>query len=715
LLCWRIFFFFCLSYCFSPSGFSPGSPGGIAYKSGATATERRREKKKMQSLMSKVAAVGRQYAANLKALLTIPPFSESMAGVIILFTFLNSMATSIWMFNAWTPFIFLLFNGSNVAVGIISGVNGLSELIFAMISGHVADKVWGPSRTLIFAVRLGILNLCIVMIAIWTCKRWLLIVAQVFEGCYMGLSFTCIESVFAQCLHTGERDRLYSVKFSMESSGPIVGLVSSIVLYLVVGDKWTTRVLQVVMTCGLLLHLTSMLIFTYLFKPLPSHLDEQREAAATDVAITAGDGCNAVDKDNAGTSSRLDDMEEKRVADTLGENDEQLSPSMLVQNNNNTQLMNCARTSIIQSTIHQAPRVMFSPYEPSVCTARNGDGVAAAAAPGGGGGDTTLSVHEQASTMGYDMDNDGSTAHTPTGGAGQQQGHGNVDLNNIPPGAHVEYVDHELEEATGWRRVIMKLLPLRIYPIAIVVCDMVLVIGSGMTTQYFSLFMMSVYHVSPAAIAALNLCNSVVIAFVAIISGAMGKRYGRIRAIIPPKMAGSLLLLYMALAQRTKYGPRFWMCVTYVFRNAFMNCSAGLSRALIMDLVPKERHSRWNALESVQSAGWSGTAILGGVMADHLGYGAAFIFTFFFHFFSTSALLPFAVRNDSRLPQPVLVYDNAPSSSSGAAAASQSSGGAAKSVSDAKDERSEVVVAELTVENLTKIASCVSLHRESDD
>ncbi|KPI87073.1 hypothetical protein ABL78_3835 [Leptomonas seymouri] len=625
------------------------------------------------------------------------------------------MATSIWMFNAWTPFVFLLFNGSNVAVGIVSGVNGLSELIFAMISGHVADKIWGPSRTLVFAVRFGIINLCIVMVAVWSSKQWLLIVAQVFEGCYMGLSFTCIESVFAQCLRTGERDRLYSVKFSMESSGPIVGLISSIILYLAVGDQWTTWVLQIVMTCGLLLHLISMLIFSYLFKPLPSHLDEQRESAATDVAITAfASGVDHDGRSDESSPSLHYDVEEKRVRDMVSENEEELSPNALMPNVN-TELINCARTSIIQSTIRMAPRPMLHAYEPSVCTARNDDDLAA----GEAGELTAHSAIERSSTVLYGMEYDGSTPCSPTQG-GLKQAHGTVDLNNIPSGARVEYVDQELEEATGLRRFIMKRLPLRIYPLVVVLCDMVLVIGSGMTTQYFSLFMMKVYHVSPAAIAALNLCIAIVIAFMAIMSGMIGKRYGRVRAMIPPKMIGALLLLYMACCQRTKYGPRSWMCVVYVFRNAFMNCSAGLSRALIMDLVPKERHSRWNALESVQSAGWSGTAILGGIMADRLGYGAAFIFTFFFHFFSTSALMPFALRNDSRLPQPVLVYGNGHASSSppcvrNAADKSSSPGTLPSSVGGQGGAAQQVMVAELTAENVRKIASCVSLHREGGE
>lgn len=52
----------------------------------------------------------------------------------------------------------------------------------------------------------------------------------------------------------------------------------------------------------------------------------------------------------------------------------------------------------------------------------------------------------------------------------------------------------------------------------------------------------------------------------------------------------------------------------------------------------------------MQSAGWSGTAFLGGFLADSFGYGAAFIFTFFFHITACCMLLPLTARNDARLP-----------------------------------------------------------------
>lgn len=221
----------------------------------------------------------------------------------------------------------------------------------------------------------------------------------------------------------------------------------------------------------------------------------------------------------------------------------------------------------------------------------------------------------------------------------------------------VRIVDTELENARGLRRTIMECIPFNRYPLVVALADIVITVGSGMTTQYFTLFMMILYGIAPAQMALLNLCTSCMISVLAIVNGIVGRRYGRARAIIPPKTIGAFVLLWMALARGSSYAPTWLMCIAFVVRMACMNCSAGLSRALIMDIVPETSRGRWNAIESIQSAGWSGTALIGGYLADHWGYGAAFIITFFFHIAGISMFLPLIVRNDTKLPVEVIEDD----------------------------------------------------------
>lgn len=620
-----------------------------------------------------------------QAIFVIPPFSESMAGVIVLFVFLNSIATSMWMHEAWTPFIYQLFNKSNKYVGFMAAANGVSELVCALISGHVADRVWGPSRTLSFAVRFGLVNLCVVLTAVWVEKAWLLVIAQCFEGCYMGFSFTCVESVFAQCLRNGERDRLYSVKYSCESAGPIAGLVLSILLYAYLGNDWSVGILRGIMTFGVMVHIVSMILFLYLFVPLPSHLDRSGDAV--------------VISDDTPTQKLGDYLaEEHRISDGVEVEEEVLSPAYVVSRRC-TELFNRARTSLLAAYAMYPP--VTSRYEPSVCTAQDGDNGSLTR-----GGRTYEPRDALFSATENDADRVSVRSTIEREETTDFTSPPAVDVDNVPAGMKVVYVDPEYDESSSCRRQAMDCIPLRSYPFIVAACDIVTVVGSGMTTQYFSLFMLDVYDVSPVTLAFLKLGNAFIIAFMAILTGYFGQRFGRVRSIIPPKLVGSFILLWMALTKNTKYGPKSLMCIAFMLRNAFMNCSAGLSRALIMDLVPEKNHGRWNAIESVQSAGWSGTALIGGFLADKWGYGSAFILTFGFHISATSAMLPLTIRNDARLPYPIYVKTEE------AAAAAAEGTDEKYNPSTPDDAPTEVV--SLTAENLRKITSCVSVTQIAD-
>ena len=47
----------------------------------------------------------------------------------------------------------------------------------------------------------------------------------------------------------------------------------------------------------------------------------------------------------------------------------------------------------------------------------------------------------------------------------------------------------------------------------------------------------------------------------------------------------------------------------------------------MMDYVPKGQRARWRALESVTELNWCGSALVGGILADHYGYASTFLLT----------------------------------------------------------------------------------------
>ncbi|KAF8277005.1 hypothetical protein TcBrA4_0124110 [Trypanosoma cruzi] len=469
-------------------------------------------------------------------------------GLIIFYVFMNSLSTSIWMRNAWTPLIYQVFGNSNLYVGFMAALNGTSQMLCAILGGHLSDKVLGPSLTLISALRFGTFSLLFNLVSVWISNVYILMVAQVLYGSYLGVSITSVESVFAQCIKHGERDRVYGVKFSFESSGPVGGLVITLILFALFGNAWRVEVLRWVITAGIVLHVTSIQVFLAFFRPLPSHADGNPDNACT---------------------------VEASEMDAPGEYEKEESRS---------------------------PHIDEEIY---VCTAE----VVATSVPG--------------------------TPETTKPKADRQ----------FPNASQLESSVEERNKKRGFLTLIT--IPLEKYPYVVALADLVVTVGSGMTTQYFPLFMMNIYFISPMGLSTLGLLIALLISLLAIVNSHLGSKIGRARAIFLPKLMGTFILLYMALARGTSVGPKWLMCIAYVLRMSLMNSTLALSRALIMDFVSEKRRGMWSAVESIQTASWSGTALVGGYVADKLGYGAAFIVTFGFHLTACTMLLPCTVKNDT--------------------------------------------------------------------
>ena len=67
---------------------------------------------------------------------------------------------------------------------------------------------------------------------------------------------------------------------------------------------------------------------------------------------------------------------------------------------------------------------------------------------------------------------------------------------------------------------------------------------------------------------------------------------------------------------------------------------AGLTKSILNEHVPVDQRARWNLFALLSATGWSGTAFLGGVLADKIGYRRTFCITLGFHAASCVCLLP---------------------------------------------------------------------------
>ena len=170
---------------------------------------------------------------------------------------------------------------------------------------------------------------------------------------------------------------------------------------------------------------------------------------------------------------------------------------------------------------------------------------------------------------------------------------------------------------------------------AVVACsDLISAMASGMTIKFFPLYFWRRLHLSPIAVNAVVMAGPMGISVLAIAMQKLSKRIGRVQTTLLTKFIGVSLLVAIALLDDALY---FWIIPLYLVRTWVMNCTSGLTKSILNDYVSKKRRAKWNGLESVNIFSWSGSAALGGVLIDTIGYRGTFLITAAMQ--GTSALL----------------------------------------------------------------------------
>jgi MFS family permease len=207
------------------------------------------------------------------------------------------------------------------------------------------------------------------------------------------------------------------------------------------------------------------------------------------------------------------------------------------------------------------------------------------------------------------------------------------------------------------------LIPQRWVPRCLVLKDMAVCLGSGMTVMYISLYLIDDYGVSPVGLQGIFMgCSAASVLFSQIVGAVVGDsgkfatadgkpRFNRIRVMMVPYAFAVFGIFYLAFAHGRAAIAALIFAI-YVVRSAAINCSSGLSRAVLMDLVPAKNRAKWNIFESVASVSWAGSAIIGGAIADHWDYQATFLITACLHAVAL-LVLALACFNRDRPPEEI--------------------------------------------------------------
>jgi len=173
------------------------------------------------------------------------------------FNFLFTLSSGVWARAVLSGFLYELMDQSNTLVGICEAIQGVANLLSAIPAGILADR-WRRDRVLWIAIVLGLAGasgLFLLFFQSWGLSKWtryyLLCTALGFWGMFIGVSFTVIETIFADSVSADNRSQITTHKRSLYMFGSVAGPITAICLFIWQGDTWTLRELGIVGCSGI--------------------------------------------------------------------------------------------------------------------------------------------------------------------------------------------------------------------------------------------------------------------------------------------------------------------------------------------------------------------------------------------------------------------------------------------------------------------------------
>lgn len=154
------------------------------------------------------------------------------------------------------------------------------------------------------------------------------------------------------------------------------------------------------------------------------------------------------------------------------------------------------------------------------------------------------------------------------------------------------------------------------------ISDLITCIGAGMTIKYFNLYWKNKWLMSPTEVLAIAAFQPLSIAIFIKLLEKPAERLGRAQASLFCFFTGVFAFIVLAETENMFIALAF-----YFIRSGMANAVYPLNKSIMFDFTPSSQRGRWNAVETLSGSVWSGSAFIGGYLADQGGYAFTFLIT----------------------------------------------------------------------------------------
>ena len=179
--------------------------------------------------------------------------------LLVSIAFLESLSNSIWAGTFLSAYLLEKTGGSNLGVGAIEAVSGVTELIAALPIGWLADKL-GKARIGKIGMTLGVSKLAVLATAIVlqvSASRALMLftIGMVIDGFVEGFIDGPFDALLADSVRSGQRSTSYFVMSVARNIARTTGPAITIMYFSLSSNVWHIHSIEIVILIGLSLSL----------------------------------------------------------------------------------------------------------------------------------------------------------------------------------------------------------------------------------------------------------------------------------------------------------------------------------------------------------------------------------------------------------------------------------------------------------------------------
>lgn len=179
--------------------------------------------------------------------------------IAITFTGVAFISRSLWNQNVLSMFIYEVSGHDARAIGYVSSLMGLLQLLSSFVGGYLADK-FRRDAVIRYSAVIGFLSTILIIIAVSLQNLSFVLVAFATVGTYWGLTTTSISALFADSLTDEERPKYITWRYTVQKLGNLVAPILAMAMFAGSDDNWSEDDCAVVIYFSQALGIISVLI-----------------------------------------------------------------------------------------------------------------------------------------------------------------------------------------------------------------------------------------------------------------------------------------------------------------------------------------------------------------------------------------------------------------------------------------------------------------------